>query len=331
MTVRWGPGAVALVATAAAAVVLVLVGYGSGAGLGTGSGGSVPAYAREPGVPRVKTERDHRELPLEKEEFSARDRGRIARAQSYEVRRCMRSFGFDDFPLEPGLGPLMAESYSATMTMVAMPSYGMLDLRQARRSGYGFDPERTEAELKRILPTGRAPTEREDGVLHGTASERVVNGREVPAGGCSAEGARRLVRGVTDVDRMWTYVAGRQEKLDKVVAEDERVRRAFRDWSRCVAGKGFRTYETPMAAFRDKEWRRGRDDGNTGRTSRELGTAVADVTCKRELNTAGVWWAVSEEVQRADLRRNKSRYAVVRRDQQRVRDTVREVLGAKSR
>ncbi|MET7356983.1 hypothetical protein ABZS76_00910 [Streptomyces sp. NPDC005562] len=59
-----------------------------------------------------------------------------------------------------------------------------------------------------------------------------------------------------------------------------------------------------------------------------MGTAVADVECNRKLNVAGVWWAVSNEKQREDLRRHKSRYEAVRKGQDRLRAEVREVLGA---
>ncbi|MBW5423284.1 hypothetical protein GKQ77_17220 [Streptomyces sp. BG9H] len=219
----------------------------------------------------------------------------------------------------------MSESVQSTVMWVA--PYGMLDLGQARRWGYGFDPDA----MAKALPKGRAPTRREYEVLHGLGAEggddMVVRGRKVPEGGCSAEGSRRLMADVSDEERLWGYVPGRVQKLDKAVARDERVRRAFRDWSRCVEGKGFKEYESPGDAFRDKAWGAGREDGNTGRTRRELETAVADVECNRKLNTAGVWWAVSNEQQRADLRRNKSRYAAVREDQARLRAAISKVLG----
>ncbi|WP_125515050.1 hypothetical protein [Streptomyces sp. WAC 01529] len=276
-------------------------------------------------MPRVKSEADFPELPLDKFELSARDSERMQRAQSLVVQRCMRSYGFDDFPRDPGLGVQLSESVNSTVTWVA--PYGMLDLGQARRWGYGFDPDAAA----RALPKGRAPTEREDEVLHGLGAEggdpMVVRGRKVPEGGCSAEGSRRLMADVSDEERLWGYVPGRVEELDKAVARDQRVRRAFRDWSRCVEGKGFKEYESPADAFRDKAWHVGREDGNTARTRRELETAVADVECNRQLNTAGVWWAVSNEKQRADLRRDKSRYEAVREDQDRLRAAVSKALG----
>ncbi|MET9546043.1 hypothetical protein ABZY36_12130 [Streptomyces sp. NPDC006627] len=319
MKARWG---------GLALVGLALAGCGHGFGPGADD---LPGYAREAGVPRVKSERDLPGLPLDRYEFSGRDHKRMDQARARLVRQCMRSFGFADFPLHPGHGPQMSEKFIATA--VSVSPYGILDLGQARRWGYGFDPERAAAWNEKAEPKGRVPTQREYEVLHGFGTEdggeKVVRGREVPDGGCAAEGARRLVEGVGDQERLWGYVSGRTQKIDEAVASDERVRRAFRDWSRCVMGRGFEEYESPMAAFRDKAWSAGREDADAPPSQRELGTAVADVECKRKLNTTGVWWAVSDEKQRADVRDNKAGYAAVREDRDRVRATVREVLGEK--
>ncbi|MBM7168860.1 hypothetical protein JQK87_10620 [Streptomyces sp. G44] len=279
----------------------------------------------------MKSERDLPELPLKRQGLSDRDYERMASAEAHLVRKCMRSFGFADFPLHPGLGAPMSEH--VTMTAVAVSPYGLFDGGQARRWGYGFAPHRGEAWGTGAEPKGRVPTRREDQVLHGfgagSGGKAVVRGREVPEGGCAAEGARRLTEGVSDQDRLSEYVSRRSQEIDRAVAKDERVRRAFRDWSRCVEGKGFKEYESPVAAFHDKAWRAGREDGNTARTKQELGTAVADVACKRKLNTVGVWWAVADEKQRADIRGHKAEYAAAREDRDRVRATIREVLGEK--
>ncbi|MGA4851250.1 hypothetical protein ACOBQB_35245 [Streptomyces sp. G5(2025)] len=271
------------------------------------------------------------ELPLEQQGLNARDHKRMARAQTHLVRQCMRSFGFADFPLHPGRPAPMSEQ--SHLMAVAVSPYGLLDLGQARRWGYGFDPHRAAAWGAAAEPKGRVPTQRENQVLHGFGTgndgKAVVRGREVPEGGCAAEGERRLTAGVANREHLMGYVSRRTQKIDRAVAEDERVRRAFRDWSRCVEGKGFKEYESPVEAFGDKAWWAGREDGNTARTKRELDTAVADVACKRKLNTAGVWWAVSNEKQRADVRDNKAGYAAVREDRDRVRAAIREALGEK--
>ncbi|MFK4068640.1 hypothetical protein [Streptomyces sp. NPDC029674] len=253
----------------------------------------------------------------------------------------MRSLGFDDFPLGPDPessfgfdlldGQRMASAFYSTM--VSVSPYGMLDLDHVRRWGYGLDPDQAKKLEARARSAGRDLTDREREALYGSETEKggrsVVNGREVPEGGCAEEATRRTTRGVADADRLWSYVPERTVEIDKVVAKDERVRRAFRDWSRCVEDKGFKRYENPTEAFLDKAWWKGREDGGSARSERELGTAVADVECNLKLNTAGVWWSVSKEKQREELRRNKSRYEAVRRDADRVRAEIREALGEK--
>ncbi|MER5255511.1 hypothetical protein [Streptomyces sp. NPDC002855] len=267
----------------------------------------------------MKTEKDLPELPFDRYGFSARDTRRHTEAQAHMTRDCMRRLGFEDFPLHPKT-PEYREA--APLIAVAMASYpyGPLDLDSARRWGYGWDPDRSQADAAR--PEGRVMTDAEYDALNG-------GGRGSAGGGdCGSSGADRLVEGVRDKTRMWTYVSRRSEIVDKAVAKDRRVRKALATWSRCMGSKGVKRYKTPAHAFQDKAWGRGNDEGgNTGRTKKELATATADVECKREHNTAGVWWAVREEKQRADVTRHKDAYEAVRADQDRVRANAERVLG----
>ncbi len=322
MKVRWG-----LLALTGA----VLAGCGSGPGPGAGpDDASLPGYAREPGVPRVRTAGDLPGLPLDRYEFGGTDQKNLKQARNRLQQECMRTLGFDDFPLDPDTWGRTEMADTFTMTMVFVSPYGTLDLDRARRWGYGPDPDGADSSAGEPRPKGRDLTRREREALNGSGpgegGRMVVHGRRVPEGGCAAEATRRTLGDEADSMRLWGYVSGRTEKIDKAVAKDERVRRAFADWSRCVEDKGFERYASPAQAFRDKAWRKGREDGGTHRTKRELGTAVADVECNRDLNVTGVWWAVSDEKQRADLRRNKPRYEAVRKDQDRVRAAVRETL-----
>ncbi|MEV5977275.1 hypothetical protein [Streptomyces sp. NPDC052114] len=318
MKARWG---------VLALVGAVVVGFGSGA---FGESASPEGFAGGPGVPRVKTTSDFPELPLDRYEFSRRDDKRMEEAAARRTQQCMRSYGFADFPLHPARRTAQSLGGSTfSMTVSTVSPYGMLDLAHVRRWGYGFDPDRVTSWREEAFPEGRALKEGEHEVLYGPLRGDAVEvkGREVPKGGCSGRGQREVMGDPVKTMRVRGYVGERTRELDKAVAKDARVLRAFRDWSRCVQGRGLGRYESPVQAFHDKAWREGVQGGNTARTKRELDTAVADVECNRKLNTAGVWWAVSNEKQRADLRRHASGYAAVRADQERVRAAADEVLG----
>ncbi|MCF3124898.1 hypothetical protein IPZ68_35150 [Streptomyces arenae] len=317
MKVRWG---------VLALVGAVLAGCGSAA---SGDSASPDGSARKSGVPRVESKDDVPELPLERYEFSRGDYKRMEEAQARTAQQCMRSFGFDDVPLHPGRRMAGSGGNRTVLAISTVSPYGMLDLAHVRRWGYGFDPDRTTSWREEEFPEGRPLEPREFEVMHGRLGGGAVEvkGRKVPKGGCGGQALRRIMGDPVKTARVWGYVGRRTRALDEDVAKDARVRRAFRDWSRCVEDKGFKRYESPAHAFRDEAWREGVDGGNTSRTKKELGTAVADVECNRKLNTAGVWWVVSDEKQRADLRRHASRYAAVRADQDRVRAAADEVLG----
>lgn len=292
-------------------VAVGLAGCGSGSsGGGAGDGG--------PGVPSVKEEKDIPELPLDRYEFSTRDSGRQTEAQARMTRSCMRKLGFEDFPLHPKQ-PKNMQTAQLTMVSITSYPYGPLDLDSARRHGYGWDPDHSRADAAR--PEGRVMTEAEYEAFNGS--------RRKPSepGGCASSGAERLTEGVQDTTRMWTYVTRRSLSVDKAVGKDKRVREAIDTWAGCMESKGVERYKTPSDAYRDKAWgRMDNDGGNTDRTKKERATATADVECKREHNTAGVWWAVRAEKQRADVARHKDAYEAVRADQDRMRANVKRVL-----
>ncbi|MEU2562209.1 hypothetical protein ABZ626_23155 [Streptomyces longispororuber] len=306
----------------AAALLAVAV----AAGCGTADG---PArdHARSPGEPEVRVERDLPELPLDAYEFSARDYDREETATRRLTQRCMRSYGFRDFPSHwREHQDTMAETVTTAAFFTSL--YGVLDLDRARRLGYGVDAKEMEAAFGKHSK-GRLITQDEEQVLHGealTEGDHKVKGRTVPEGGCYASSARRLRAGAKDEQRMIEYVMERRAALDKAVAKDARMRRALDTWADCVADKGFKRYASPEAAFRDKAWGRG-GDGRTTRTRRERDTAVADIECKREHNTAGVWWLLTAEKQRRDISRHQASYDAVRADLDRVRAAVRRALG----
>ncbi|MFD5701607.1 hypothetical protein [Streptomyces lasiicapitis] len=304
-----------------AAVVVVAVAAFAGCGSEQGESGRDGGVPRGSGVPEVDEEKDLPELPLDRYEFSARDFERQQQAADRFTQRCMKSHGFPDFPRQWREHDV---SMANTVRMVAIATtpYGSLDLDGARSHGYGLDRAALKTYEKKHERKGRLVTQDEYEALRGAEDTR----RKVPKGGCAQAGSERVRAAAKDETRMTRYVLDRRTALDKAVDKDPRMRRALDEWADCVADKGFKRYASPEAAFRDKAWGRGQE-GDTKRTRRERDTAVADIECKREHNTAGVWWAVAAEGQRRDISRHRSAYEAVRADQERVRATVRGVLG----
>ncbi|WP_250847514.1 hypothetical protein [Streptomyces hygroscopicus] len=284
---RWGVGVL---------LVMAVAGCGSAAGEGDGDGTAAVAEPR---------------LPLARYQPDDGDYGRYADARDRLARACMVRLGFDDFPLRAQLPG--GSVRKATVTAVRAPTpYGLLDLADARRWGYGWEPGKKAAD-------GRAMTDAEFDAMYTRA------GGKAPAGGCAGQADRRVLRGVEDSTRMWNYADGRALTLEKAARQDPRVRRALRSWSQCLVDKGFKRYRTPDDAYQDTAWHRG-EDGNTPHARREVSTAVADVECKREHDTVGVWSAVLAERQRADITAHRADYEAARRDLATLRANVRSAL-----
>ncbi|WP_030560685.1 hypothetical protein [Streptomyces aureocirculatus] len=303
---RWAVAVVAVAALAACAAE-------------QDGGGRDEGGAHGPGVPEIDDTKDMPPLPHARYEFSTRDYTRQDQAVARLTQRCMRSHGFADFPRqwhEQKFEP-MSETHHAVFISTTL--HGSLDLDAARKGGYGLDRDAFKKFYEAHAPKGRLVTQREYAALNG------FGGRGIPKGGCDQDGTRRVQADVRNETRMSGYVADRSEAVAKAVAKDARMRRALDTWGDCMADKGFKRYASPEAASRDKAWGRG-EDGDTRRTRRERDTAVADIECKREHNTAGVWWSVTAELQRRDIDRHRSAYEAVRADQERIRATVRDVL-----
>ncbi|MFF7158583.1 hypothetical protein [Streptomyces sp. NPDC008139] len=237
-------------------------------------------------------------LPGDRYDYTPEDYQREKRATALLVRQCMAKRGHADFPLDPRY-----PTDPAVLTAVSTV-YGALDLANASRWGYGWDPAKSTP----TQPQGRRMTQAEYA--------------DFPA--CNVEANRRLMRGI-DVKRDWLYASTRSVEIDKAVKRDPRLLAAWDAWSRCVAGQGFARYSDPLAAFGDKAWHRG-SDGNTTHTPTERGTAVADVTCQRRHHTAQLLHAVRAQQQTADIAAHQDRYTAGLRALQTFRSTISDTL-----
>ncbi|MFJ7967167.1 hypothetical protein [Streptomyces sp. NPDC096324] len=252
-----------------------------------------------PDGPRViRTAADLGPLPTDRYDFTPQDFQRSQRATALLVRQCMAEHGHPGFPLDPRYpgDPVVLTALST--------DYGVLDLADARRWGYGWDPAKPLAPQ----PKGR----------------RMTNAEYADLPACNTDANRRLMRGI-DLERDWLYASTRAIEVDKAVKRDPRLRAAWATWSRCVAEQGFPRYPDPVAAYSDTTWRR-RSDGNTRHTQRERATAAADVTCKRRHHTAELWHTVRARKQAVDITRHRDRYAAGLLALRTYRATVADVL-----
>ncbi|MES4903606.1 MULTISPECIES: hypothetical protein [unclassified Streptomyces] len=289
---------------------------------GCGSGADAPSPPGAKGVPEVEEEKDLPDLPLDRYRLSTEESKRFGKAQRLLAQRCMVGLGFTDFPADPK--PPALSTPGRTLVITAPPTpLGAFDLDQAKRWGYGWEPKRRKA----LEPTGRAMTQAEYAALYGmSTSGATPRGSKSSERGCSGRANEQLLKGIADSRRLWTFPATRDAELRKAVTKDRQVRRAFATWSTCVVHKGGKRFADPVAAYSTKAWRRDKD-GNTAHTRREVDTAVADVECKREHNTLGVWWAALAKRQRADIQRHEDTYAAVGGDVEVLRSNVRKALG----
>lgn len=294
-----------------AALLVTAVVAGCGSGATTGSSGD-----RE-GVPDAQEADDLPPLPIDRYKLGKRATKEFDTARDRLAQRCMVDLGFTGFPLDPKPPKSRRSSGAPLLALrVRETPLGPLDLDRAKRWGYGWSPKK--GPLAGAGPKGRAMTDKEYAALYGLSDD-------APKGGCAGQGDRQLLKGVADSPHMWAYPARREQRLEAAVAKDRRLRKTFATWSDCVVDKGFKRYGNPEAAQKDKAWGPGRD-GNTTQTKREVGTAVADIECKRKHNTLGVWWSVLAKRQRADIDRNNAAYEAVRRDLDTVRANLRSAV-----
>ena len=92
-------------------------------------------------APFAASEEDIPELPIDRYRLSTKEYQRFNLAQARLEQRCMVAFGFADFPLDPKDPPRRMAAIMSVL--VSSGPFGMLDLDDARRWGYGWDPKKS--------------------------------------------------------------------------------------------------------------------------------------------------------------------------------------------
>jgi len=271
-------GAVRTFHTAATAITalgaLALTGCSGGGGGGSGEPSLGP-------VPKVMSPADIPSLPMDQYVLAEKEMRSYTQAQAVLSRRCMARFGMSwltDAQVTADLPSLGADPTRY---------FTIIDAQAARLHGYG-DPSARSSKEKRV--TGYEPTRAERAVYDGTAKGVTdTAGKPLRTGGCSAEVEAEMDRGgVRGVNAL--AVGNEFYSLYAKVQQDSRVTDAFAKWSACMKGKGF-TYPTPPDAAGDPEWKTGAE------TRAAISVATADVDCKQQHNTVGVWYAVMKAYQ----------------------------------
>ncbi|MET7451318.1 hypothetical protein ABZT03_05335 [Streptomyces sp. NPDC005574] len=278
-----------------------------------------PPHSALPSVHAVPTLLDVGSLvlPIEPYLFTDRQVADLFRARAVLVSSCMRRFGHS-WPLPTGTGPGTGTLNPANTAH----RYGVTDAGKAAR--YGYHPAPGARPQSRKESPGPRPAPEEMLVLTGLGDDGAParhdeRGRPVPVGGCQGEATAFLSgdpRKIGNGELVGAINIGGYQDSQK----DPRVAAVFRAWSRCMRRHGYRYTDPTRVPGNDPEFR-----GSTA-TRREITMAIADVTCKRETNTIGVWSSVDAACQRRAMGEKQRELAAVKRDMRRQLTNAAKVL-----
>ncbi|MFI6908313.1 hypothetical protein ACIBKY_44125 [Nonomuraea sp. NPDC050394] len=220
-------------------------------------------------------------LPFDAYDFSPAENMTLEVAEDLLVRDCLRARGMAWHVLP---GPADSESEPPHRRR-----YGILEPEMADVFGYHTPPDRPavaarkENDLARM--TQASPDVRE-------AAERCLD----RARDHMSAGAPKADASFFNKTIFASFDASQR---------DEQVRRAFRSWSACMAGEGFR-YPDPLAAITDARWETGQP------TSQEIRTAQADLRCKDKTDLVAIWAAAETRIQNDVIRSHPERFQRLR-------------------
>lgn len=223
-------------------------------------------------------------LPLDAYQLSPRDAETLIRARDAVITDCMRRFGFT-WESPPG-SPLTTPAHESR--------YGLVDLEQAGKLGYGLPPASSSP-----VVGDSDPQEPSAGMVNAyTGRGRSLEADiVVPDGGCSGEADRRLFEDRTaELTAVYTAISA---AAADAAEDDPRVHEVSNRWSTCMAQAGF-SYPTPWHANDDPYW------SDPGRDAEERRTAVQDVRCKIQTDYVGILQRVESEHQQQAIAENSA-------------------------
>lgn len=321
-------GLAAAAAGAVAAVALTTAGCTSShaPAHGPGSAHAAPAPAGKPPASPGAAAPD---IPLAAYLPSGRQLRDYATARQILANRCLAGFGFSPDPLPPAF-----TADDADVTSLTARRYMLADPATAR--AYGYHTSLTPSYV-RVDRRDRAAQKAEQAPRpdHRGAADRAlvslaldpsgkpvahprIGGRDIPAGGCTAQ-ANRSLTGTDDALTRADLPNKLQIDAWQQSRSDPAVKRAFADWSVCMAARGYH-YADPVAVNNAADWQ------SATPSARELATATADVACKRQTHVVTAWNAADSALQTAAIARDGAALAAVRSGLDATTAKVRAVL-----
>lgn len=280
----------AQVITGGAGGVVTFIGAG-----GPGGGGSRPKI-RVPPIPPANSGAAV-QMPLEAyQAVSTQQQETLAQASTLLTQRCMAARGFDD--------PSVASqpfSNVASLEQIEAGGAGLTDLSQART--YGFARPKGggagvasgpaiigfvgASSFGSSLKAGKAFTEALFGFFPGDGG----SGHQQSC----VQQATQEVYGPANGEPVSDPVPQIAQQSAGFTGSDPRIRALNQAWSACMARR-FYHYASP-SQVQAKHWPK-------PPSKAEIRTAVADVTCKTQVNYLNTWLAVEAAYQQALIARN---------------------------
>ncbi|MEV0782976.1 hypothetical protein AB0I52_08310 [Streptomyces sp. NPDC050423] len=230
-------------------------------------------------------------FPIEKYLPAVGEDARIAAASGEFIRVCMARFGYAYKVPEISQSTLESKENGANRVR----RYGVSSATNAKINGYHLPgagaPAAPGAEAQPMSETENKVFIGDQDPVNGAKPGAKVDGKVIPAGGCSGEAQRKL--GIKQRQRM-------AEKINNVSfarsQENPQVKKALKAWSECMARSGH-SYRTPLEPLDDIQ-------GQSAKPT-EISAASADVVCKDSVNLAGTWFAIESSIQEELISRNE--------------------------
>ncbi|TWV53592.1 hypothetical protein FRZ03_09605 [Streptomyces misionensis] len=226
-------------------------------------------------------------LPIETYLLDYEHQGKLEVLYSRMRDQCVRDKGFTP-PATSVSGERAVGRYVRLWRYYDTRRYAISDAATAREYGYHLPP----------FTRGSKP------ISLGSLSKALRNAML----DCGGKAAKRQSVSVGEDKSGFEELATNLRAEDFTHSQsDPRVRDVFRNWSACMAQKGYH-YPTPVDAAKDGQWK---DSGQRTPealkaevTPRETRTAVAEVECVHETNLLGVSFAVEAEYENKDIEKN---------------------------